>query len=133
MEKTQVEELLLQALETEMGGIQVYQNALKAARNKELATEWEEYLEQTTNHERILRELLEKLGLDPAKETPCRAVVRHIAQSLVRAIELARTSGPPAAAELVAAECVVHAETKDHLNWELIGELVEKAKGEERK
>jgi hypothetical protein len=28
------------------------------------------------------------------------------------------------AAQIVAAECVTLAETKDHLNWELIGELV---------
>jgi hypothetical protein len=38
-------------------------------------------------------------------------------------MSLALGSGAPAAAEIVAAECVVHAETKDHLNWELIGEL----------
>ncbi len=31
----------------------------------------------------------------------------------------------------MAAECVVLAETKDHLNWELIGELAKKAKGEQ--
>ena len=31
----------------------------------------------------------------------------------------------------MAAECVVEAETKDHLNWELIGEAAKKAKGEE--
>ena len=39
-------------------------------------------------------------------------------------------AGKPEAAQLVAAECVVLAETKDHLNWELIGELAKKAKGE---
>ena len=33
----------------------------------------------------------------------------------------------------MAAECVVLAETKDHLNWELIGRLAKKAKGERRK
>ena len=36
---------------------------------------------------------------------------------------MALDAGKPEAAEIVAAECVVHAETKDHLNWELIGEL----------
>jgi hypothetical protein len=50
-------------------------------------------------------------------------------QSLVAAMELARSSGPPDAAQLVAAECVVLAETKDHLNWELIGEVSQKVKG----
>ena len=57
-------------------------------------------------------------------------MVRHIGESLVEAMEMALESGPPEAAELVATECVVLAETKDHLNWELIGELAKKAKGE---
>jgi hypothetical protein len=42
-------------------------------------------------------------------------------------MQMALTAGPPEAAELVAGECVVHAETKDHLNWELIGMVAEKA------
>jgi hypothetical protein len=45
-------------------------------------------------------------------------------------MEKARTAGKPAAAELVACECVVDAETKDHLNWELIGERAKKLDGE---
>jgi hypothetical protein len=43
-------------------------------------------------------------------------VVRHIGQSLVKAMEMALAGGKPEAPRLVAAECVVHAETKDHLN-----------------
>ena len=39
----------------------------------------------------------------------------------------------PAAAQLVAAECVVEAETKDHMNWELIGEVAKKLTGDEAK
>ena len=39
----------------------------------------------------------------------------------------------PDAAEIVAAECVTLAETKDHLNWELIGMLGEKTRGEKGK
>jgi hypothetical protein len=41
-----------------------------------------------------------------------------------------KAGGPPEAAQLVAAECVVHAETKDHLNWELLGEAARGLKGE---
>src|SRR5262249_44374471 len=37
------------------------------------------------------------------------------------------------AAELVACECVALAETKDHLNWSLIGELGSHTKGKEAK
>ena len=35
-----------------------------------------------------------------------------------------------AAAEVVACDCVVLAETKDHANWELIGECAKAADGE---
>ena len=71
-----------------------------------------------------------ELGLDPETETPGRLVVRHIGESLVKAMEMAldaghagggRSSWPPSAS------CC--AETKDHLNWELIGEVAEEAQG----
>ncbi len=57
--------------------------------------------------------------------------MRHIGESLVTAMEMARKAGDPAAAQLVAAECVVHAETKDHMNWELMGEAAKEVKGDE--
>lgn len=133
MKREQLNELLYQALETELGGVQVYQTALKCAVNKELKEEWEEYLEQTENHVEIVQGIVETLGLDPEVETPGRKVVRHIGQSLVQAMEMALQAGPAEAAQLVAAECVVHAETKDHLNWELIGEATKKLSGPEAK
>ncbi len=95
--------------------------------------EWQQYLEQTTNHETIVRGVFDKLGLDPAVETPGRLVVRHIGESLVAAMEMALSSGRPEAAQLVAGECVVSAETKDHLNWELISAAAEKATGDTAK
>jgi len=42
-------------------------------------------------------------------------------------MELALRCADPKAAQIVAAECVVLAETKDHLNWELFGELIKNA------
>jgi len=131
MKPEQVNELLYQAYETELGGVQVYTTAIRCAVNDELKEEWEEYLEQTQNHVQIVQGLLETFGLDPDTETPGRKVVRHIGESLVKAMDLALGSGEPAAAQLVAAECVVSAETKDHLNWELLGEVAKKLKGEE--
>jgi len=123
MNEPQIHELLYQALETELGGVQVYTTALRCAQNEELKEEWEEYLEQTENHVEILRSVFERSGLDPEAESPGRKVVRHIGESLVKAMEMALEAGDPSAAELVACECIVHAETKDHLNWELIGAL----------
>jgi rubrerythrin len=123
-------ELLYQALQTEMGGVEVYRTALQCVENEELKEEWEEYLEQTEHHVEILQGVFEKLGLDPQADTPGRAVVRHIGDSLVKAMEMAREAGDAEAAEIAAAECVVHAETKDHLDWELIGMLAKQVKGE---
>ena len=130
MDQKQRDELLYQALETERGGVQVYTMAVECAVNEDLKKEWEEYLDQTKHHVEVVEELFSRLGLDTETETPGRAVVRHIGQSLVKAMEMAQQAGEPKAAELVAAECVVHAETKDHLNWELIGELAKKEKGD---
>jgi hypothetical protein len=45
-------------------------------------------------------------------------------------MQLALSEGDRGAAQLVAAEAVVLAETKDHQNWHLIGEVIKKAKGE---
>jgi hypothetical protein len=133
MKREQLNELIYQMLETEHGGDQVYETALRCALNDELKQEWEEYLEQTKNHERIVLDLMEKMGLDPEDETPGRVVVRHTGESLVKAMELALASGPPEAAQRVACESVVLAETKDHLNWELLHEASSRAQGEEKK
>jgi rubrerythrin len=133
MNTDQLHELLYQALETEQGGIQIYQQAVRCALNADLKKEWTEYLKQTQNHERIVRDLFEAFGLDPEEEPPGRKVVRHIGESLVKAIEMALGSGKPEAAQLVAAECVILAETKDHQNWELTGEVAKKLKGDEAK
>jgi len=120
-------DLLYQALETEKGGVQVYVTALRCAVNKDLRDEWNKYLEQTKNHVQILSGVLNALELDPDTETPGRKVVRYIGASLVKAMEMALRSADPQSAQIVAAECVVFAETKDHLNWELLGELAKNA------
>ena len=133
MKQEQINELLFQALETEQGGVLVYQTALRCAVNPELKEEWQGYLEETQNHETIVLKIFEQLGLDPEMETPGREVVRFKGQALVKSMEMALAAGKPEAAQLVAAECVVEAETKDHQNWELIGLLTEKLKGDERR
>jgi hypothetical protein len=117
----QLTELVYQALETEMGGVEVYRTALHCVVNDDLREEWTKYLSETEEHVRKLRECCLALGLDPDVDTPGRQVVRHIGKSLVQAMYLALGSGEADAAQLVAAECVVHAETKDHMNWSLIG------------
>ncbi len=130
MKQEQVIELLLQSLEHERGGIQVYETALKCVQNDDLREEFEKYLEETQNHERVLMDLCAALEIDPEAQTPGREVVRMMGESLVEAMNKARAAGKPEAAQIVACECVVLAETKDHLNWELIGKLAENGKGD---
>jgi hypothetical protein len=132
MEKTQLTELLLQAYEHEKGGVLVYETALKCAVNEDLGREWSEYLDQTRNHVRVLGEALTALEIDLYTETPGRQVVRYLGSSLVQAMEMALTSAPREAAQLVACECVVNAETKDHLDWELIGKCLDSLDGRQR-
>ena len=55
MKREQLNELLYQALETEAGGVQVYETAIRCAVNEDLKEEWEKYLEQTRTHEHMLR------------------------------------------------------------------------------
>src|SRR4026208_1705315 len=130
MKDEQVRELLYQALETELGGVQVYTTALRCVENEDLKKEWEEYLQQTKNHVTIVEDVISKLDLDPDEETPGRKIVRTIGEALVQSMEMALAEGKPGAAQLVAAEAVVLAETKDHQNWHLIGEVSQKVKGE---
>ena len=130
MKDEQVRELLYQALETELVGVEVYTSALECVENDDLKEEWEKYLDQTKNHVKIVQDVITKLGLDPDEETTGRQVVRNIGESLVSSMQLALSEGEPGAAQLVAAEAVVLAETKDHQNWHLIGEIIKNAKGE---
>jgi len=133
IDNDQVRELVLQALETERGAIEVYGAALECALDEDLHREWGKYLDQTQRHEHVVLDLCEALGFDPNEETPGRRVVRHLGRSLVAAMRKALEEGPPEAAQLVATECVVLAETKDHLNWELLEELSKEEKGERKR
>src|SRR6478672_5916417 len=65
LETKQIEDLLYQALETELGGVEIYRQALLCARNADLKAEWQKYLAQTQRHVEILRGVFEVLDLDP--------------------------------------------------------------------
>jgi rubrerythrin len=133
MKQAQVKELLLQSLEHERGGVRVYETALKCVVNDELEEEFEKYLDQTRNHERILLSVFKDLELDPEENSPGRHVVKLLGAALVEAMQTALKGGNPAAAELVACECVVLAETKDHADWELITKVAAKSTGVQHK
>jgi uncharacterized protein (DUF2267 family) len=125
MKIEQVENLILQSLEHELGGVDVYATALECAVDANLKKEWQKYFNETKTHVTRLETVCKGLGIDAKRETPGRAVVRTVGKALVEAMRIAQSAGDRAAAEIVAAECVVLAETKDHLDWELIGKCGE--------
>jgi rubrerythrin len=130
VKRPQLKELLLQSLEHERGGVQIYQMALQCVLNAGLREEWTEYLAQTERHVQVLTEVCTRIGIDPGVRTPGCQIVRENGVALVRAMQMALAAGDPKAAELVACEAVVLAETKDHADWELIGAAAKHAEGE---
>src|SRR5947207_12891717 len=133
MEMQVVKELILQSLEHEMGGVKIYETALKCVQNEDLKEEWERYHQETERHVQILQDVCAQMQLDPEEQTPGRKIVHDMGQSLVAAMEAALGAGDPVQAECVACECVVLAETTDHANWQLIGEVGKKMTGAEGK
>jgi rubrerythrin len=127
-QRRQIEDLLYQALETELGGVEVYRMALLCTDREALKEEWGRYLDETEQHVDIVRAVLTALELDAEATTPGRQIVRDKARGLVSAMQKALAYSP-LAAELVAAEAVVDAETKDHANWQLLGALGQEATG----
>jgi hypothetical protein len=132
MNSHQVNELLLQSLEHERGGVKIYRAAVECALRPDLRSEWTKYLQQTEQHVEALTRVCEVFGVDPMTMTPGTMIVRENGAALLRSIEAARAAGIPAAAQIVAAECVVLAETKDHLDWELLGEVAKGLSGEQQ-
>ena len=131
IDEAQVHDLLYQAYETELGGVEVYAAALPG-QNDDLREEWEHYLDQTRHTWSSSKGPFDAFGLDPAaRRRGARSYA--IPASAGEDHPLALGSRRSRAAQVVAAECVTLAETKDHLNWELIGEVVKRLTGEPAK
>ena len=133
METKQLKELLLQSLEHEMGGVRIYETALKCVLNEDLKEEWEKYRQETEKHVQVLHDLCLQLQLDPEEQTPGRKITHDKGAALVAAMESALGAGDKDAAQCVACESVVIAELVDHSNWELIGEVAKSTTGPDGK
>jgi hypothetical protein len=130
MDTSQLKELVLQSLAHERGGVKVYETALRCALNRDLKEEWRGYLGQTQRHVTILEQVCSSMEIDSDEQTPGTKVVEALGAALVRAMHDALAAGNRAAAELVACECVMLAETKDHLDWQLIESCGKAARGD---
>lgn len=130
MEIQQFHELLGESLAHERGGRLVYETALECVQNEELREEFQKYLDETQEHIRILEGVCEVFELD-AESTVLGECITDIGAALVEAMKKAKRIADPAAAEVFACECVVLAETKDHLDWSLLKECISGLSGEE--
>jgi len=128
-----LKQLLLQSLEHERAGVEVYETAIRCAVSEDLKHQWSQYLEQTHTHVDILEGVLRALEVDPEQQSPGRRIVRSLGNALVTAMETAKAAGgDPTAAQIVACECIVLAETKDHMNWELLTKCAEQLGGKQK-
>lgn len=125
----QLKELLLQSLEHERGGVKVYETALECVQNDALEDEWTRYQEEAEQHLMHLKDVCRAMGIDPAQRSVGRDIAKGLAHTLVHAMKSALTAGDRDAAQLVACECVVLAQTKDHLDWELLAAFATKYSG----
>ena len=133
MEAKMLKQLLLQSLEHEMGGVKIYETALKCVLNEELKEEWEKYHQETERHVQVLHDLCLQMQIDPEEQTPGRKITHDKGIALIAAMESALGTGDKEAAQCVACESVVMAELVDHSNWELIGEAAKHMAGAEGK
>jgi rubrerythrin len=133
LEREKLGALLYEAYETEQGGVKLYEAAIEVAQNPNLKKEWKKYLEETMRHVQIVEDLLKTFDFDPSAEPPGRLIVRNLGDAFLDAIESAAEGDDQDAAECVAGECLVFAETKDHLNWKLLKECAKHLTGGEKK
>jgi rubrerythrin len=133
METRMLKELLLQSLEHEMGGVKIYETALKCVLNEDLREEWEKYHQETEKHVQVLHDLCLQMQIDPQEQTPGRKITHDKGMALIAAMESALGTGDKEAAQCVACESVVMAELVDHSNWELIGEAAKHLPGADGK
>ena len=129
MQTKRLEELVLLSLEHEMGGVKIYETALTCAINSDLKEVWKRHLEQTKTHVQILEEICRAMNIDAHQQTPGRRIMRAAGAGLLEGMKLARFEGEPKAAEIVACEAVVLAETKGQLDWELLAKCAEHLTG----
>ena len=126
----QLDELVLQMMETELVGEQVYRAALTCAAHPDLKKEWERRLKESQAHQDLARRLCDALGLHPDAPTAARAVVRHLGEALGQAIDLALRTADANTAQRVACDCVLRAETMRQSQWELLGQVARVATGD---
>jgi rubrerythrin len=124
MERQVLMDKLSEFLMVEQGGLELYRIALSRATNPEVRQRYQEFAEQTSHHRTVLVRLIEQLGGDPSYVSPTARLAQVKASSLLETT--VRVDGL-SQEELEAndLENVLLAETKDHADWHLLGQVVQ--------
>jgi rubrerythrin len=119
--KSALMDLLSEFLAVEEGGQQLYEKALELVFDNEVKSRFREFLKQTMTHQKVLTEIINKLGGNPNSQSHAAKIATQKAEALLR------TMGDPGLShdqnQLNAMENIVLAETKDHADWELLGKI----------
>ncbi|MBI0325599.1 hypothetical protein [Burkholderia plantarii] len=122
-------QLLYQTRETMLRAITVYDAALACATRDELGDEWRAHRDAARRRAQLLGTAFDALGLDADTTSRGRTAAAALGKSLLEVIAYAAQGDDRAAAERVAAECVLLVETKDQLNRTLLAIAAERITG----
>lgn len=117
MDRQQFADLLLEALERELGAVRVYEAALRCAVNPNFGVQWQDDLYVAEAHARGLERVCRIVGIDPQLDTAGRRAIRQSADSSVAAMNDAIATGDVAVAQLAACSSVARVGVKDHAEW----------------
>ena len=118
---SQMMNMLSEFLTVEQGGEELYEKALTLVFDPEVKSKFKEYLEQTRNHQKVLTNVIKRLGGNPKMQSPTAKLAEEKAQSLLKSMSKSGLSKEQR--QLNAIENIVLAETKDHADWELLGKI----------
>ena len=116
-------DLLSACLQHERCGVHLYRSVGGRTTNPDFRARYEEFERETLRHVEILEELIATTGGDPMYVSPSARATEKAAAGLVESTFLLEGSVDADTAELAMLEAVLLAETKDHGNWSLLGQL----------
>jgi rubrerythrin len=126
MEKQVLLDKLSEFLMVEQGGLQLYRVAAERCTRPDLKERYQEFGKQTARHREVYVQLIQALGGDPNYVSPTARLAQVKATKLIESAMIVDGLAPE---EIMASdlENVLLAETKCHLDWELVSQLAEQA------
>jgi len=126
MEQQVLLDKLSEFLMVEQGGLQLYRVAAERCTVPMLIQQYQEFGQQTARHREVYVQLIQALGGDPNYVSPTARLAQVKATKLIESAMIVAGLAPE---ELMASdlENVLLAETKCHLDWELVSQLAEQS------